>query len=186
MRAPVASLTRPAGFSTPIDQQLRQVLEVVGSALKNVSLHTRDEQAKEIKAKAEAKEAERHRRRRREAIIRGGWHDGRLDCVAGNGVISELGFGQELLTESDMDPPKTYTTLNVNGTPTLAASADLQTGSDEKAPTKASAADLDAERDFIKSLPIVVLQNFASKTSKGDLWNVMAEWGASLVENQVS
>ena len=164
---------------------MRQVLEVVGSALKNVSLHTRDEQAKAVQAKAEAKEAERHRRKRREAIIRGGWHDGRLDCVAGNGVMSELGYGEEPITEDDMDPPKTYTTVNVNGTPTLAANADLASTADEPVPAKASAADLDAERDFIKSLPIVVLQNFASKTSKGDLWNVMAEWGASLVENQV-
>jgi hypothetical protein len=46
--------------------------------------------------------------------------------------------------------------------------------------------DIEAEAETIRSLPIVVLKNFAQRNAKGDLWNVLSEWGASLVENQVA
>jgi hypothetical protein len=45
---------------------------------------------------------------------------------------------------------------------------------------------VDEEAEFIKTLPIVVLQNFAQKAGKGDVWNVLAEWGSSLVENRIA
>ena len=31
-----------------------------------------------------------------------------------------------------------------------------------------------------------MLQNFSSKSAKGDLWAVLSEWGASLVENRIA
>jgi hypothetical protein len=45
---------------------------------------------------------------------------------------------------------------------------------------------LDEESEFIKTLPIVVLKNFAQKSARGDLWTVLSEWGAGLVENKVA
>jgi hypothetical protein len=46
--------------------------------------------------------------------------------------------------------------------------------------------EVDAERDYTESLPILVLDNFTQKTNtKTEIWNVLAEWGAGLVENKV-
>jgi hypothetical protein len=52
-------------------------------------------------------------------------------------------------------------------------------------PTDADA-DVDDETEFIRTLPIIVLQNYAQKAGKGDVWNVLAEWGTSLVENRIA
>lgn len=40
----------------------------------------------------------------RERIQEGLWHDGRIDAVCGNGVMSELGVGIERFREADADP----------------------------------------------------------------------------------
>jgi hypothetical protein len=181
-----------AGFSTPVDQQLRQILEIVGSALKDVSAHAREEQHDKVQHEADIVAMDAEREQRRQLIIRGGWHDGRLDCVAGNGPISELGFGEEPTYESDMmqlPPPLLDDNAPIDGeaVPPTRASLGMTdggpSGSEDKA--RMAAEELDAESEYIKSLPIVVLKNFAQKTAKGDLWTVMAEWGASLVENRV-
>lgn len=45
----------------------------------------------------------------------------------------------------------------------------------------------DKEKDHIASLPVVVLKDFAAKGSKKDeLWNVIAEWSAGLVDAQIA
>lgn len=45
---------------------------------------------------------------------------------------------------------------------------------------------LDSEKDEIQAMPVVVLKNFAAKGNrKNELWNTIAEWSASLVENKV-
>ncbi|OCF36360.1 exonuclease [Kwoniella heveanensis BCC8398] len=194
--AAVGLIGQKAGFSTPVDQQLRQMLEIVGGALKDVSnnaQHAHQEEVQDAKTHAEAL-VEKERLRR--LIARGGWHDGRLDCVAGNGAMSELGVGDEPYFESDLDvasPPLMDDTAPIKGEavpPTAASLPMAQAPSAEeeaaKAAQAAATADLDAESEQIRSLPIVVLKNFAQKTAKGDLWNVLAEWGASLVENKVA
>jgi hypothetical protein len=48
------------------------------------------------------------------------------------------------------------------------------------------AAEDDVEASVIQTLPIVVLRNFALKPARGDLWNVLAEWGAGLIENKIA
>ncbi|WVQ99031.1 hypothetical protein IAU59_006163 [Kwoniella sp. CBS 9459] len=194
--AAVGLIGQKAGFSTPVDQQLRQMLEIVGGALKDVSnnaQHAHQEEVQDAKTHAEAL-VEKERLRR--LIARGGWHDGRLDCVAGNGVMSELGVGDEPYHESDLDaasPPLMDDTAPINGEAVPPTSASLPlakapSAEEEaaKAAQAAATADLDAESEQIRSLPIIVLKNFAQKTAKGDLWNVLAEWGASLVENKVA
>jgi hypothetical protein len=102
--------------------------------------------------------------------------------VAGNGIMSELGFGDEPLLESDMTLPSP---------PLLDDVAPI--AGEAVPPTKSSLVGivpspntLDDESEFIKTLPIVVLKNFATKSAKGDSWNVIAEWGASLVENRIA
>ncbi|WVR05409.1 hypothetical protein IAU60_002424 [Kwoniella sp. DSM 27419] len=194
--AAVGLIGQKAGFSTPIDQQLRQVLEVVGGALKDVSTHAQQAHQEDVQDAKDHAEAVVERERRRRLIARGGWHDGRMDCIAGNGAMSELGVGDEPYLESDLDaasPPLIDDNAPIQGEavpPTVASLPMMSSPSPEEAAAKAAqaaaTADLDAESEQIKSLPIVVLKNFAQKTAKGDLWNVLAEWGASLVENKVA
>ncbi len=136
---------------------------------------------------------EAEKARRRDRLVRGGWHDGLLDCVAGNGIMSELGYGDEEITEDDMVPkavPLMDATAPIAGEPAPPTAASVQGLVKPIAlpttPTPTTAAELDEEAENISTLPIVVLKNFAQKTAKGDLWNVMAEWGASLVENKVA
>ncbi len=87
--------------------------------------------------------------------------------------MSELGLGEEPTYDGDLTPP--------HNTPLQATVID-----NGKIEAKVVDADLDAESEFIKTLPIVVLKNFAQKSARGDLWNVLSEWGASLVENRIA
>ncbi|WRT67442.1 uncharacterized protein IL334_004413 [Kwoniella shivajii] len=194
--AAVGLIGQKAGFSTPVDQQLRQMLEIVGGALKDVSTHAQQEHKQEVQHLKDDADIAIERERQKRLIARGGWHDGRLDCIAGNGVMAELGVGDEPYFEGDLDlapPPLMDDIAPIKGEAVPPTSASLpmpQKASVEEAAAKAAqaaaTADLDAESEEIKSLPIVVLKNFAQKTAKGDLWAVLSEWGASLVENKVA
>jgi len=212
--ASVGLIGQKAGFSTPIEQQLRSILDVVGNALKDVSTHAQEDQQEAVRhAEDKIRIAQEHEDRR-QLIMQGGWHDGRLDCIAGNGVMSELGFGEERMTEADLSfsssttplPPAGNTApiegdvvqpsnmaailgrigINPNNATEMESVKEDEARPVRSKPVKTTATELDAESELIKSLPIVVLKNFAQKTAKGDLWNVMAEWGASLIENRVS
>lgn len=200
-----------AGFSTPIDEQLRNMLDVVTGALKGV---TEDEQE-------DRREAQRHAEREkkmhwaneaeREAIRNGTWHDGRLDCIAGNGVMSELGFGQEPMTRKDARrdvpkaKPKTKADEGGSGDDDVVAQAEAAIAgtappvvpgggpddSDTATPappdtTEEEAPVLDTNAETISTLPIVVLRNFSAKPARGDLWKVLAEWGAGLLDNKIA
>ena len=161
-----------AGFATPVDQQLRSILEIVGGALKDVSNHARQEHREEVEREKDRVTIRAEHARRRDLIARGGWHDGRIDCLCGNGIISELGLGVEPTDETDLSPPN------------IAMRAF--TIDDKNIETKTADADLDAESELIRTLPIVVLKNFAQKSARGELWTVLSEWGANLVENRVA
>jgi hypothetical protein len=103
--ASVGLIGQKAGFSTPIDQQLRSMLDIASNALKDVSLHGQEhrkhaqEYAQNEIELAAAQAAEM------QEIKLGIWHDGRLDCVAGNGIMSELGVGIEVPTANDISAP---------------------------------------------------------------------------------
>ncbi|KJE05169.1 exonuclease [Cryptococcus gattii NT-10] len=189
--AAVGLIGQKAGFSTPVDQQLRQMLEIVGGALKDVSTHAQKSHQEALQAQKDQIETDKLRQRKKQMIARG-WHDGRLDYVAGNG-LSELGYGDEPFMEQDWDSVPVAVPMGGNVAPiegdTTSASLTASTNKVESEKLELqtmAAAELDVESETIKSLPIVVLKNFAQKTAKGDLWNVLAEWGASLVENKVA
>ena len=84
-----------AGLSSSLPDQLKQILDVVTKGL------SRGNAAKRAKREQRAKQAERDAIKskeveaRREKIREGLWHDGRIDAVCGNGVMSELGVGVE-------------------------------------------------------------------------------------------
>jgi len=182
--AAVGLIGQKAGFATPLDQQIKQVLEVVGSALKETSESRREAQKDAIRKAEEVREQAMAKVDRTERIKRGIWHDGRLDCIAGNGVMSELGLGEEELTENDtgMAIQQVETPSSIGTTPLLVDPIATKSAMMQK-----QASEVDAERDYTESLPILVLDNFTQKgNTKAEIWNVLAEWAAGLVENKVS
>jgi RNA12 protein len=92
-----------AGLSSSVETQLKEILEVVGSALKGVSArHKEIEKAKEL-ARNFTEQTEAHTKEAFDKMERVTHHDGRLDSLAGGGVIGELGVGDERMTEKDQN-----------------------------------------------------------------------------------
>ena len=115
-------------------------------------------------------------------IAEGLWHDGRLDCIAGNGVMSELGIGDESFGEDFAEHAKTQRTLEAKSDEITAEKK--KEDNDEIARRQRSAADLET----IQAMPIVIIRGFESKgggIGKEDLLDVLTEWAARLAENKV-
>lgn len=156
-----------AGSSKSLDEQLKDVLDVVGSALRGVN----SSHADRIRS-ASARERTAERRRldaavRLERIRRGVFHDPRLDCVSGNGLMSEVGIGDERL-EDDFEPRTTWEVKTADHP------ENVKTRSEPPA-------------NDISGFPIVVLKNYDAKgaVKREAILNVLATWSAALVENQV-
>jgi hypothetical protein len=147
------------------------MLAVVRTGLQRVhSSHQRDA-VRQIHRQAQEEERERMDARRSEKIRRGTWHDGRLDCVAGNGVMSELGIGDERMEDDD------HVAFGVERTEREKEQEERETKKKQKG---------QAEIEAVESLPVVVIRNFAARGSdREEIYDVLAEWAASLVENQV-
>lgn len=188
--ASVGLIGQKSGFSTPADQQMRNILDIVASALKEVSSHEREKRAGQQQRDRDEVTLAADRERRQRLIAQGVWHDGRLDCVAGNGVMSELGFGIEAPNEDDVEgaAPLLGSNAPIEGEavpPTGTMVAFDKEVAAAAAPPKTEE-EIDSDTELIKTLPVVVLRNFAFKPARGELWTVLAEWGASLIENKVA
>jgi hypothetical protein len=145
-----------------LNDQLKQILEVVGRSLSNVHTYHK----KQVETEARRQESLRQKRERLERVKRGEWHDGRLDCVAGNGVMSELGIGDEKFGPDDTDS-------GAEGTKDFDAAVE-----DETKPSDLEAMD---------GLPVVVIRGFEDKVGgKSELLDVVAQWATSLVDNKAS
>ncbi|KDQ33744.1 hypothetical protein PLEOSDRAFT_1033437 [Pleurotus ostreatus PC15] len=153
------------GFSSSLPDQLTQVLSVVTRALQATS-------ASHIHAAAlkRAREEQDEERKAEQNIVlhkirHGTWHDGRLDCVAGNGVMSELGIGDEAM-----------------------GVLEDEYGDDEKKNGHHRQPVADAEA--ISAIPIVIIRNYSPSNkaggSKEDLLAVLAQWAAGLAENRIA
>ena len=144
--------------------QLKQILDVVGRSLGNVHAY----HEKEVENEAKKQRSARQQRERLKKIQRGEWHDGRLDCVAGNGIMSELGIGDEKFGPDDAD------SVEIKETTFL----DPEVVEENKP---------DADLDAIRSLPVVVIRGFEDKVGgKSELLDVIAQWATGLVDNRVS
>jgi hypothetical protein len=160
-----------AGVSSSLPEQLNQILSVVTLALKGVSSSHRIEIQRQIKYQANLEEQQIQKAHERQVIIHGTWHDGRLDCVAGNGIMSELGIGDERFEIAN----------SINTEEKEAMMAE-----NEKAFRKQKAQN---SADITNSLPIVVIKNYTSNfgsPTKEALLEVLAQWAAKLIENQVN
>lgn len=145
-----------------LTDQLKQILEVVGRSLGKVHAY----HEKQVVDEARRQESQRQQREKLNKIQRGEWHDGRLDCVAGNGIMSELGIGDEKFGPDD-------TEAGVRENKTLDVVIDNETKPN---------GDLDA----MKGLPVVVIRGFEDRVGgKSDILDVVAQWATSLVDNQV-
>lgn len=152
------------------------MLEVAGSALKAVSSSHRNEIEHRIHREALFEVQKQREDLRRERILQGTWHDGRLDAIAGNGIMSELGFGDELLTEKDGVPKAHMERIELH--------EGFRKQENAQKKSRRDSADL----EMVESLPIVVVQNFEWKSGDNkaeELLDVISHWSASLVENQV-
>ena len=152
-----------------MDNQVKEMLEVIGTGLKSV----REARKKDLEhQKQTATEDETHRveeHARWEDIMKGAWHDGRIDCIAGNGVMSELGYGDEPMLPSDWDalPPTVEKQFE--------ASQDAEAKQRQRQATNKA----------ISALPIVIIKNFAARRGKDEIMTVLTQWAATLVESQV-
>lgn len=142
--------------------QIKQILEVVGRGLSNVHAY----HEKEVEYEVKRREFLRRQQERIKQMQRGEWHDGRLDCVAGNGIMSELGIGDEKF-----------------------GSDDVVSGDFETEPLNAGAeeeGEPNGDLDAMRALPVVVIRGFEDRVGgKSELLDVVAQWATSLVENKV-
>ncbi|KAG8798261.1 mitochondrial escape protein 2 [Serendipita sp. 398] len=108
--ASVGLIGQKTGLSSSVEQQQKEILEVVGNALKGVSYRYREIQRTKEVRKTLATQTEAKLKETMEKIQEGVYHDARIDAVAGTGVTSELGIGDERMTEKDVyrsnKPPK--------------------------------------------------------------------------------
>jgi len=170
-----------AGLASSLSEEIHQMLSVVSQALRNVFLSHRNNAQKRAFEEERQRNLEDEKKRRQARVKDGTWHDGRLDCVSGNGIISELGIGDELWSSESVITDSVLTDLKQNSPheKQFEARENKKTG-------------VGAESD--SALPIVVIRNFEPKAiggmsktnSRGDILNVIANWAGSLAENQVA
>lgn len=144
----------------------------MGSGLKGASLHESQRSKRKIK-QAEEMERRRTDNIRRYALMQlGTWHDGRLDCVSGNGVMCELGIGDEFMRPEDYDVD-----LSALTDFDLTNSSEVKSAAKQKSPT---------ELQSLRSLPIVIIKNFATKRGKDSVIEVLSKWAATLANNKIA
>lgn len=171
--------TREAGFSNSLPDQLKQILEVVGLALVNVNRSLRKATKQEFKSRREAEARNIEEARRTERIRQGTWHDGRLDCVAGNGIMSELGVGDEVFSAEDSDG-------GIGEEDGAFMMEELKKEKEVEGELRRKERTAE-ELETIAALPIVVIKNYGARGSvyREELQNVLSQWAATLVENKV-
>ncbi|KAI6036881.1 RNA12 protein-domain-containing protein [Pisolithus microcarpus] len=176
--ATMGVIGQKAGLSSSLQDQLKQILEVVGTALRRVSRRLQSEAKQRIEAERQTEARRECEVRVREAIRAGTWHDPRLDAVVGVGVISELGVGDE---------PLNGLVISSSGSKdagALAFEERRRAAEGELARKERSM----KETRTIESLPVVVIKNYAARgrTNRQELLEVLSQWAATLIENQVA
>lgn len=152
-----------------MEDQVKELLDVVATGLQNVNARQKHRNERLAKAE-EARVADEARIRGR--VDCGIWHDERLDYVAGNGIMSDFGLGDEMRIEYDGDTCPSPHDRSSNGPGT--------NGGEEAKPRNP------IDNAAINTLPIVFIKNYATKRGKDEVLDVIAQWAGRLVENQVT
>ena len=166
-RIDLTFITLKAGLSSSLPDQVKQILEVVGTALRSVSSNRRKQVLRSHKHATQMEEEKRTAEEIRERLRRGVWHDPRMGAIVGGGAIAELGVGDERFRVYDED-------LVTHGYET-----DVPTP-----PTSKREGSGTPDLHTVSTLPIMVLQNYTTG-GKEDVMDVFAKWAATLVEGQV-
>ncbi|KAJ7366516.1 RNA12 protein-domain-containing protein [Mycena albidolilacea] len=167
--ASVGLIGQKANLSSTLPEQVREMLAVVRRSLKHVKSSHHRYTIRQIRGRARVEDSEHIHAARSERIQRGTWHDGRLDCVAGNGIVAELGIGDERMGDDNVVLPR----IEPEG-----GREEVDTRRKQKSKAQIAAAE---------GLPIVVLRNFDARgSSREEIYDVLAEWAAGLVENQLA
>ncbi|GAA5872893.1 hypothetical protein JCM1840_005881 [Sporobolomyces johnsonii] len=185
--ASVGLIGQKAGFSSSLDTQLKAILEVTSTALTSL---TRSIQSRTLAASASAskrREGAETRAHIVEQLQGEGVRDGRIDTVAGNGAMSELGGGVERGGAHEGDQDEGEGKVQIVGPKSSALVKDAAR-SVKKAAVAGNGEVVEEARMEVERLPVVVIKGFADKgEAKQDvLWQVIADWAAVLVENQVA
>ncbi|THG98922.1 hypothetical protein EW026_g3341 [Hermanssonia centrifuga] len=190
--ASVGLIGQKTGLSSSLSDQLQQVLDVVGMGLgsANTSYHKRRQRQMEEQRVAQLLATNEARIRQR--IEKGIWHDPRLDCIAGNGIMSELGIGDEYFGDADADANEARTSEMKSGNPGVIDQSQEkgdwdtdQNGSNSNNQKKAAKTD---DTLALEAMPVVVIKNFESKGGgqREELLNVLALWAANLAQSQTA
>ncbi|KAI0340659.1 hypothetical protein BDW22DRAFT_1360083 [Trametopsis cervina] len=195
--ASVGLIGQKAGLSSSLAEQLKDILDVVATSLRGLNTTYKDNHKKQL----EHEERERLRRAEeakiKEKIRQGIWHDPRLDSIAGNGVMSELGFGDERMREADMDAPVAESAHNELKTAVESKEGRAEEKKREKVVNEEKSQEAEEARQrqaaddlqAIEAMPIVVLKGFEAKggsARKEELLNALAVWVAGLIDGQVA
>ncbi|BGP28115.1 mitochondrial escape protein 2 [Rhodotorula toruloides] len=186
--ASMGLIGQKAGFTASLDQQLKSILEVTATALSSVAAATRARSAAALAANTSQKEVVARREAVATQLRTEGVRDGRLDTVAGNGVVAELGGGIEgpaagIENEVGLDVKVEIVGPTSSMVVREAAKMTAIAESAESGEDPAASAGPAVER-----LPVVVIKGFAAKgeAKQEILWDVLSEWAAVLVENQIA
>ena len=157
-----------------MEAQVQQMLEVVGSGIKKASSQALQSAQNRLSSAEAAERRRQEEAKRRISLLRGTWHDPRLDCVSGIGLISEVGLGDELMRPEDFDETFDSPVLARAEKSALTSNALVQY---RKSPP---------EIQELKTKPIVVIKNFETTHGRDDILGVIAKWAAALVESGVA
>lgn len=143
-----------------------QILEVTTTAIKTLSNRVSQEMARDAQSAQDQHDNAARRAEIAWQLAHDGVRDGRLDAVAGNGAMSELGVG--------IEPPH-------------APEHEVIIGPRSASFVKSSTAEPEVH-EGMASLPIIVIKGFPAKgePSQQVLWDALSDWAAVLVENQVA
>lgn len=177
--ATMGLIGQKAGFSASFEEQLKAILEVTGSSLSSIATSIKARTAAAIEQSAKRKEESGQRKAIAEQLVADGVRDGRLDAVAGPGVVAELGGGIEGPAAGAEKETSDHVKVEIVGPK---SSALVRAAAQEHCAIGCEQPAVSFER-----LPVVVIKGFATKGDKMQdvLWDVMSEWAAVLVENQV-
>ncbi|BGO96195.1 hypothetical protein NBRC10512_003414 [Rhodotorula toruloides] len=186
--ASMGLIGQKAGFTASLDQQLKSILEVTATALSSIAAATRARSAAALAANTSQKEVVARREAVATQLRTEGVRDGRLDAVAGNGVVAELGGGIEgpaAGVEKEVGPDVKVEIVGPTSSKVVREAARASAIAENAASGEDSAANASPA---VERLPVVVIKGFAAKgeAKQEVLWDVLSEWAAVLVENQIA
>ncbi|KAI0048209.1 exonuclease [Auriscalpium vulgare] len=183
--ASVGLIGQKAGISTSLPEQVKQILEITGAALRGVS-STHVKKTKRARTMASKKEERKKKEDwTRERVRRGVWSDPRLGAVAGVGVMSELGGGEEAWRTEDEEDVRVRLSATGGSGSESAEVQDEKSAQEQGRKDREKAREADDALQAVHALPIVLVKNFASG-GKEEVTEVFARWAAALVEGQVA